>query len=45
MSNGFHKRILRVDLSNRQINVEQPGEHFFRTYFGGWGLIAYYLLK
>jgi len=45
MPYGFHNRILRVDLSNRQINVEQPGEYFFRTYFGGWGLIAYYLLQ
>jgi len=45
MSRGFHNKILRVDLSNRQISVEEPGENFFRTYFGGWGLIAYYLLK
>jgi len=45
MPYGFHDRILRVNLSNRQIDVEQPGEHFFRTYCGGWGLIAYYLLK
>ena len=45
MSCGFHNRILRMYLSNRQISVEQPGERFFRTYFGGWGLIAYYLLK
>ncbi|MBS1252123.1 MAG: putative oxidoreductase YdhV [Anaerolineales bacterium] len=45
MSNGFHDKILRVNLSDRQISVEQPGEHFFRTYFGGWGLIAHYLLK
>jgi aldehyde:ferredoxin oxidoreductase len=45
MPNGFHNRILRVDLSNRQIRVEEPGEHFFRTYYGGWGLIAHYLLK
>jgi aldehyde:ferredoxin oxidoreductase len=45
MSGGFHNKILRINLSNRQISVEEPGEHFFRTYFGGWGLIAYYLLK
>ncbi len=45
MSFGFHNKILRVDLSNRQISVEEPGENFFRTYFGGWGLIAHYLLK
>ena len=45
MSRGFHNKVLHVDLSNRQISVEQPGENFFRTYFGGWGLIAYYLLQ
>ena len=33
MPYGFHNRILRVDVSNRQINLEQPGEHFFHTYF------------
>lgn len=35
MSCGFHNRILRMDLSNQQISVEQPGERFFRTYSGG----------
>ena len=45
MPYGFHNKILRVNLSSRQISVEQPGEHFYRTYFGGWGVIAYYLLK
>ena len=45
MNYGFHNKILRVDLSDGQIEVEEPGERFFRTYFGGWGLIAYYLLK
>lgn len=40
---GFHNRILRVDLSSRQVSVEEPGELFFRAYFGGWGLIAHYL--
>ena len=45
MSGGFSNKILRVDLGSREINVEQPGELFFRTYFGGWGLIAHYLLK
>ena len=42
---GFRDKILHVDLSKREIRVEQAGERFFRTYFGGWGLIAYYLLK
>ena len=45
MSYGFHNKILRVNLSTGETSVEQPGEDFYRTYFGGWGLIAYYLLK
>jgi len=45
MSCGFHNKIVRVNLSDRKISVEEPGENLFRTYFGGWGLIAYYLLK
>jgi aldehyde:ferredoxin oxidoreductase len=45
MACGFHNKILRVDLSSRQISVEEPGEVFFRTYFGGWGIVAHYLLK
>jgi aldehyde:ferredoxin oxidoreductase len=45
MSGGFHNRILRVDLSSGQSVVEEPGERFFRTYLGGWGLIAAVLLK
>jgi len=42
---GYHDRILRVNLSTREITTEQPGEAFFRTYLGGWGIIAHYLLK
>ncbi|MEE9617754.1 MAG: aldehyde ferredoxin oxidoreductase family protein [Anaerolineae bacterium] len=42
---GYHDKILRVDLTTGKVEVEQPGEHFFRTYFGGWGLIAHYLLQ
>jgi aldehyde:ferredoxin oxidoreductase len=45
MSGGFHNKVLRVDLSSGEISVEEPGEDFFRTYIGGWGLIAYYLLQ
>jgi aldehyde:ferredoxin oxidoreductase len=45
MPYGFHDKILRIDLSTREIQIEQPGERFFRTYFGGWGLIAHYLLQ
>jgi len=45
MRNGCNGRILRVDLSRNYIGVEEPKEDFYRTYFGGWGLVAYYLLK
>jgi aldehyde:ferredoxin oxidoreductase len=45
VANGFHHKILRVNLSDREISVEEPDELFYRTYVGGWGLIAYYLLK
>lgn len=45
MPGGIHGRILRVDLTTRQITVETPGEVFYRRYLGGAGLIAYYLLK
>lgn len=42
---GYAGRILRVNLSTGTITVEEPGEEFYRTYFGGSGLIGYYLLK
>lgn len=45
MANGFHDKILRVDLSTGEVGVEHPGERFFRTYMGGWGIIAHYLLR
>jgi aldehyde:ferredoxin oxidoreductase len=45
MSYGYHNRILHVNLSSGEITIEEPGEAFFRTYFGGWGVIAYYLLR
>ena len=43
--NGFTGKILRVDLTANTTSVEEPSEHFYRQYFGGSGLIAYYLLK
>ena len=45
MNNGCNGKILRVNLSHGDIQVEEPGEDFYRTYFGGWGFVAYYLLK
>jgi aldehyde:ferredoxin oxidoreductase len=45
MAYGYHDRILRLDLTRQEITIEEPGEIFFRTYLGGWGVIAHYLLK
>jgi aldehyde:ferredoxin oxidoreductase len=45
MPNGYNGKILRVNLSNRSTQVEEQGENFYRTYLGGRGIVAYYLLK
>ncbi len=45
MPNGFHGKILRVDLSQEKIAIENPDELFYRRYLGGEGFVAYYLLK
>lgn len=37
--------ILRVNLSNEKISLEELEDLFYRHYFGGRGLIAYYILK
>ncbi len=45
MSGGYTGKILRVNLSNKNISVEKPDDKFYRRYFGGTALIGYYLLK
>lgn len=45
MSNGYIGRILRVNLGEERVVVEEPEEAFFRRYLGGRGLIAFFLLK
>ncbi|MDP6779968.1 MAG: aldehyde ferredoxin oxidoreductase N-terminal domain-containing protein, partial [Candidatus Latescibacteria bacterium] len=45
MNNGCNGKILRVNLTSGEIGVDEPGEDFYRAYFGGWGFVAYYLLK
>ncbi len=42
---GYNGRILRVNLSQGAISVDEPGEDFYRRYIGGRGFIAYFLLK
>ncbi len=45
MGFGYTGKILRVNLSDSKMQVETPEENFYRKYFGGRALIAYYLLK
>jgi len=45
MKNGFTGKILRVNLSKEKTSVEPLEETFYRRYFGGRGLISYYLLN
>jgi aldehyde:ferredoxin oxidoreductase len=45
MPNGYWGRILRVDLTSGRTSVEEQDEKFYRHYFGGWGIVAHYLLR
>ena len=45
MPKGYSGKILRVNLTDRKASVEGPDDLFYRRYLGGWGFIAYYLLK
>ena len=37
---GYHKKLLRVDLSNRKLEVEDLDEALIRKYVGGLGIEA-----
>lgn len=43
MPNGYHGRILHVNLTTGSLDIEQPDEAFYRLYFGGSALAMYYL--
>lgn len=45
MPNGFQGRILRLNLTTGARAVESPDELLYRTYFGGRGMVAHYLLN
>lgn len=45
MAYGYHGKILRVDLSNGKISIDEPDENFYRRYIGGKSLALYYLLN
>jgi len=42
---GFAGKILRVNLSSHQLEVEEPGEEFYRHYLGGSLMGLYYLWR
>ena len=37
---GYHKKLLRVDLSNRKIETEDLDEKLIQKYIGGLGIEA-----
>src|SRR3990167_10619084 len=45
MVQGVTGKILRVNLSNRRVSVDEPDDLFYRRYLGGAGFVGYYLLK
>jgi aldehyde:ferredoxin oxidoreductase len=45
MAYGYNGKILHVDLTTGQFEVEEPGEAFYRKYLGGSALAMYYILK
>jgi aldehyde:ferredoxin oxidoreductase len=45
MPYGYNGKILHVDLTTGRLEVEEPGEGFFRRYMGGSALGMHYALK
>jgi len=45
MSSSFHNKILRVNLTDGSIRVDEPGLVYLRRYMGGWNIIADVLLR
>ena len=42
---GMTGKILRVNLTERRVWVEEPDDMFYRRYLGGAAFVGYYLLK
>ena len=45
MAHGYNGKILHVDLTNGRMDVETPGEAFYRKYMGGSAMGVYYVLR
>ena len=42
---GYCGRVLHVNLTTQEIEIETPSEAFYRKYLGGSAMGTYYLLK
>jgi aldehyde:ferredoxin oxidoreductase len=45
MPYGYAGSVLRVDLTSRKTQIETHDDRFYRTFLGGRGMVAYYLLN
>jgi aldehyde:ferredoxin oxidoreductase len=45
MPYGYHGKILHVDLTTGNMEVETPPESFYRKYMGGSAMAMYYILR
>ena len=45
MSFGYNNKILMVNLTTGEMNVEEPGDKFYRMYLGGSGIGTYYCMR
>lgn len=45
MPYGYMGKVLRVNLTDETIEVEEPADEWYRRYMGGSAVVAYYLLN
>jgi aldehyde:ferredoxin oxidoreductase len=45
MAHGYNGKVLHVNLTTGQMDVEEPDEAFYRKYMGGSAMALHYLLK
>jgi aldehyde:ferredoxin oxidoreductase len=45
MPYGYNGKILHVNLTRQNWEIEEPTENWYRTYMGGSSFVSYYLLK
>ena len=45
MARSFHNKILRVNLTEGKVGIDEPGVVYLRRYMGGWNIIADVLLR